>query len=200
MNASITIDKDAFDFLLLMCVGSYDNPYEAASNRAYRDLNRTIRYQALPPEARELLRQKTTELLQNEITSMVRNVISQDQFDSWHHNVCKQIRNFFHEMGVEFYYGQAQKWLNMTIKYLYVIGEQTFDSVFPYLHIPVDNYVFDVAHKVFGMQKPEIAWSRWDDYQNQYMNYQNALRTHITGMAPLRWEFRYWLQEARNKR
>lgn len=200
MSTSVVIDKDAFDFLKSMCVGSIDDPYEAASNRAYRDLNRTIRYQALPLETRELLRQKTTELLRTEITCMVKSVTAQNEFDAWHFNVCSQIRNFFHEAGVEFYYGQAQKWLNMTIKYLYVIGEQTFGSVFSYLHIPIDNYIFDAAQKVFDISKPAVAWSRWDDYQNQYMIYQMALRSHITGMDPLRWEFRYWLQEAKSNR
>ena len=33
----------------------------------------------------------------------------------------------------------------MTIKYLYMIGADTFDDTFKYFHIPIDNYVFDGA-------------------------------------------------------
>lgn len=200
MSMSVVVDKDALDFLKAMCVGAYDDPYEAASNRAYRDLNRTIRYQTMSSDVRETLRKKTTELLRREITWMMSNVTTQDAFDSWHFNVCTQIRSCFREAGIEFYYGQAQKWLNMTIKYLYVIGDKQFDGAFPYLHIPIDNYVFDAAQKAFGVSKPMVAWSRWDDYHNQYMMYQEALRSHITDMDPLRWEFRYWIQEAKSKR
>ena len=200
MGVLVSIDKDALDFLKAMCVGAYDDPYEAASNRAYRDLNRTIRYQTMLSDVREKLRQNTTELLREEITWMMNNVATQETFDSWHFNVCTRIRGCFRDAGIEFYYGQAQKWLNMTVKYLYVIGNEELDAVFQYLHIPIDNYVFDAAAKAFGITKPMVAWSRWDDYQNQYMMYQMALRSYITDMAPLRWEFRYWLQEAKGRK
>ena len=61
----------------------------------------------------------------------------------------------------------------MTIKYLYMIGADTFK----YFHIPIDNYVF--AQKVLGIKRPKIAWSRWESYENQYMEYQKQLRSKI---------------------
>ena len=63
----------------------------------------------------------------------------------------------------------------MKIKYLYMIGADTFK----YFHIPIDNYVFDIAQKVLGIKRPKIAWSRWESYENQYMEYQKQLRSKI---------------------
>ena len=86
----------------------------------------------------------------------------------------------------------------MTMKYLYICGAYTFDGIFPYLHVPIDNYIFHVVQKEFGIPCPKIRWSRWDDYAKQYMDYQLQLRSKIKGISPLRWEFRFWMQEARN--
>ena len=43
----VTVDKDILDFLKAIYFGSYSNPYTAASNRAYLDMNRTIRFQGV---------------------------------------------------------------------------------------------------------------------------------------------------------
>lgn len=103
----------------------------------------------------------------------------------------------YRDNGIEFHYGQSQKWLNMTIKYLYILGECSFDGIFEYLHVPLDNYIMNVAQKELGISRPKIAWSRWDDYTGQYEAYQRALRARILDFPPLRWEFKYWMKEAR---
>ena len=56
-----------------------------------------------------------------------------------------------------------------------MIGADTFK----YFHIPIDNSVFDIAQKVLGIKRPKIAWSRWESYENQYMEYQKQLRSKI---------------------
>lgn len=194
----VSVDKDVLDFFKVIYFGAITDPMAAASDRAYRDLNRTIRFKKMPQEQRDLLRQSVTELFKKEIPTLVeRGVDDQISYDSWHHRICREIRTYYRDAGIEFFYGQAQKWLNMTMKYLYVSGEYTFDGLFQYLHIPIDNYVFSVAKKELGIPQPTTAWSRWDDYNRQYMAYQTALRSNIRGYYPLRWEFKFWMKEAR---
>ncbi len=56
MNTEITyttVDTDALDFLKVIYFGVITNPYEAASKRAYLDMNRTIRFNGMP-EKKEL--------------------------------------------------------------------------------------------------------------------------------------------------
>lgn len=195
----MSVDKDVLDFFKVIYFGAITDPIVAASNRAYRDLNRTIRFKNMPQQKRESLRNMVTMLFKEEIPSIVNNGVNdQNMYDSWHHRICKKIRTYYRDAGVEFYYGQAQKWLNMTMKYLYIIGEYTYDGIFQYLHIPIDNYVFSVAHQELGISHPKVSWSRWDDYKGQYMAYQSALRSQIQSYYPLRWEFKFWMKEARH--
>lgn len=201
MNSKITyttVDADVFNFLKVIYFGEITNPYEAASKRAYLDMNRTIRFGGMPEGIRTELRSSVTALLENEIRRLSsENISSQKDYDSWHRVRCAEIRSIYRDNGIEFHYGQSQKWLNMTIKYLYILGECSFDGIFEYLHVPLDNYLFDVAQKELGIPRPKIAWSRWDDYTGQYEAYQSALRARILDFPPLRCEFKYWMMEAR---
>lgn len=62
----------------------------------------------------------------------------------------------------------------------------------------LDNYVFDVARDVLSVERPKLAWSKWDDYDNQYLAYQKQIRNKVTECEPLRWEFRSCLKAAHN--
>lgn len=44
-----------------------------------------------------------------------------------------------------FYDGQAQKWLNMTIKYMWLTGlwHNEFSKILPKLHVPVDSFIIE---------------------------------------------------------
>ena len=194
---SITVDKDIYDFLQLIYFGGAKDPYEAASNRAYRDFNRTIRFNGLSDNIRLQLRTEVTALLKSEIEQMVCQISTQEDFNAWHYNLCTAIRDIYINHGIEFHYGQSQKWVNMTIKYLYISQTHLFEQQFSFLHIPIDNYIIDIAAREFHIPHPLTPWSRWDHYGNEYMQYQNTLRSKITDLPPLRWEFRNWLNEAR---
>ena len=203
MNTDISytpIDTDVLNFMRYVCFGDIANPYETASNDAYRDMCRTLRFHGFSEENRLKLRSSVTAMLQQEIKRLIlKNVKSQAEYDAWHYELCTRIRAIYREQGIEFHYGQAQKWLNMTMKYLYLIGECTFDGLFQYLHVPVDNYLIDIAWKELGVAHPQTSWSRWNDYAEQYEAYQKELRTKIIGCFPLRWEFRHWLKAAQQQ-
>ncbi len=193
----VTIDKDALDFLKAICFGAIDDPYEAASSRAYRDFSRTLRFNKIDDAIRKELRMRVTSILRERITAIdTYGAASQEDFDSWHKETCSLIMHPYNEIEISFSCGQAQKWLNMTIKYLYIIGNCSFDKVFGFLHIPVDNYVLEIARKELGVPVPSVRWSRWIDYEDEYMAYQKELRSRIKTYEPLRWEFKYWMKEA----
>lgn len=188
----VTVDKDVLDFLKVIYFGTITDPFEAAAFRAYRDFNRTLRFGDIDFNKRINLRKTVTEILRKQITELNNGDIdTQNKFDIWHKETCSMIRQPYNDAGINFSWGQAQKWLNMTIKYLYIVGDCDFKGVFQFCHIPVDNYVFEIARKELGIPMPEIRWSRWTEYDNQYMAYQKELRSHIHGYVPLRWEFKF---------
>ena len=195
----ITVDEDILVFLKAIYFGDLSNSVKAASTRAYLDMNRTIRFEGMLPSRRMELREKVNKIFEEKLKILFSRIIKcQDDFDSWHRDVCSMIRQKYRDESVMLTYGQAQKWVNMTIKYLYVLGATTFDDYFDFLHIPLDNYVFDVAKESLGITRPTLAWSKWDDYDRQYLQYQKEIREKVTGHTPFRWEFRYWLKAARN--
>ena len=71
MIESVTVDKDVLSFLRAIYFGTYKDRYEAAGNRAYRDMNRTIRFNGMEAEKRNTLRAETINLLRNEIEQII---------------------------------------------------------------------------------------------------------------------------------
>lgn len=184
------------EFLKTLYFGAYTNPYEAASRRAYLDMNRTLRFGNLEVVARKNTRNIIVELLETEIISIMKKRRTQMEYDNWHQILSTKMIDEYDKQGVHFTYGQAQKWINMTLKYLYVLCPDKVENNFPNLHIPLDNYVFSVAQKEFDIKYPTKPWSRWESYDD-YMEYQKLIRNNLTDVAPLSWEFVFWLKEAR---
>lgn len=197
-KAEIISDKDVIEFLKACYFGDLRNPIEAASSRAYRDMARTIRFDNLPDLDRKKLRKDANDYFKAELQKLKSNSItSQDDFNTWHFKVSKTIKAKYNKKGITLTYGQTQKWINMTIKYLYVLGENTFDDVFEFLHIPLDNYIFDIARDSFNIKRPTDAWSRWDNY-DKYLEYQKSLREKMVNDMPLSWEFKNWQKATQN--
>lgn len=132
------------------------------ANRAYLDLNRTLKFKKVPEENdRELQKQKSSfrkdisEIIVNRITNLLNG--EPGDYDKWHEETCNIVidkakeyeqNNWLQKNGDEngakgLYYGQAQKWVNMTIKYMWVTErwKDKLDKLMKDLHIPVDRYI-----------------------------------------------------------
>ena len=188
----IKVDKDRFDFLMYAYFGAEENPYIAASIRAYRDLCRTLRfYGGSGFEYRKYI----DNLLEIRINDLLKvSIKSQEQYDDWHHALCDEMVAYYKTTGVEFNMGHAQKWVNMTFKYLYIHGGVDISGVSDFLHIPLDIYVFSVVEAELLISRPCNAWSKIADY-SVYIEYQKEIRKKID-ILPLRWEFSHWTAEA----
>ena len=201
-------EKDILEFLKYSYFGNLKDPIEAASNRAYRDMCRTLRFGVLPIDTKATtisnLIEAVNVIFKEEIPIINEgSIANQEKFDKWHEQLCKNIKVLYNKKGIDFTYGQAQKWVNMTIKYLYMleVEEYTFDSIFEYLHIPIDKYIFEVVEKKLEIKRPVDAWSRWDKYE-EYLKYQKDIRERIEkdkniDVPPLLWEFKNWLEVAK---
>lgn len=197
MPKRIEIDQGRLDFLLYAYFGGDKNPYPVASKRAYRDLCRTLRFHG---GSGIEYRKYIDRLLEDRISSLIANeVVNQEQYDAWHRTLCNEMVEYYNDTGAGFCIGHAQKWINMTMKYLYIHGGVDVSQIFDCLHIPLDQYIFTAVEVNLSIQRPCAAWSKINDY-NIYLNYQKKIRKRLD-VAPLRWEFRNWIDEAtrRNK-
>lgn len=78
-----------------------------------------------------MLRKAVDVLLEERIPELVA-VNDAEDFTKWHHSICEEIVARYEAEGIEFYVGQAQKWVNMTLKYLYVLVPDVVESVLPF--------------------------------------------------------------------
>lgn len=147
----------------------------------------------------------------------------------WHKETCNKVikkaqeyeqDNWLQKNGNEgkgFYYGQAQKWVNMTIKYMWVTErwKDKLDKLMNVLHVPVDSYIIegvwnrdgweDVLKGILvnGKEKSGrfssdkvVPWSKWDE--TQYKDFQVALRTKLKKeQTPFEWEEETWIEIAK---
>lgn len=155
-------------------------------------------------------RKKSAEILLERIDAL--NEAS--DFKKWHNEVCEEIKEQYKDVKQNekkfFTYGNAQKWVNMTMKYLWLLG--LLDDAFDYkkLHIPIDSYIIDIMWKAddyninlpcksenvnreYKYAKPSdyvIGWSRWND--KMYKDFQDSLK----GTFSLDWENDAWIKQA----
>ena len=95
----------------------------------------------------------------------------------------------------EITYGQAQKWVNMTMKYLCVLYEGQCDwlnKIYSFLHIPIDSIILDKAKKEFQNEFSvnNTPWSQLS--REEYITIQNKLRAVIKDVTLMDWEFTAW--------
>ena len=112
--------------------------------------------------------------------------IDQEQFDFLHKLTCERLITFFENQ--KFTYGQAQKWINMSIKYVSMFNHKMTEKYYEYCHIPIDNYIIHATKYRFN-----TAWSKIDSY-DEYINFQKWFRNNYDGI-PLDIEFNMWLNE-----
>jgi hypothetical protein len=119
--------------------------------------------------------------------------IAAEVFDSWHKITCERLISLFDRHGHHLFVGQAQKWVNMTTKYIFTVGEQRvsgFDSVYLYCHVPFDNILLKQLKK-YDFLALNRAWSRLDKY-DEYLERQKWIRQRFS-LAPMDVEFQLLL-------
>lgn len=196
------IHEDILHFLRQAYFGNYrNNPFQVASDRAYRDFCRTIRsktFKTLHDEEKNKAKIAVTNYIRERLAAIhFPEDDNQERFEVWHKETCDGIIRTFSLCDLT--YGQAQKWLNMMFKYLLTLEQPEACRLINWLHIPFDNIIIEraIAKNVF--ERPRKAWSQWT--YDEYTKYQSLLRNWIKNtkgkdFPPIIWEFRNWHNDA----
>ncbi len=184
---------DQFEYLLLLYSGTDPDRLSCCIRRAYRDLNRTLHGFAKVPRKDEL-RVRASVVVRAFLTDLGGASLDQAAFDLRHQAACTELcAAYAAAKFAEFRVGQAQKWLNMALKYVFAFGEDRlpgYAGVFPLAHIPLDNIILGRL-RAYGMPPLTTRWSRLAEYE-VYMDIQRWLRSTFAGSAPLAVEFALW--------
>jgi len=190
------------------------------AERAYLDLNRTLKfgpeYKDDKNDTKEELKEKAEGRLRfkNQICECISEYIIKDlicsnhDFDRGHKKLCDEIIRIS-EKGIitgGMTYGQAQKWVNMTMKYMWLLGiwNEEFKRVIDKIHVPVDSYIIEAVRKGKNFKEaakvtpPTDGWSKWKDY-DKYIKFQKDLRNAVEN-SPIEWEGPAWIEVAKSKK
>lgn len=197
-TSTVTIDPKILDFLYKIYFNFSDGPMRASVNRAYRDFNRTLK--GFPKgEEKENERYNLKENWSNLMIDAIKAKLLKSkfnnwcEFNAWHKDVCERLKNR-NDNYKKLTFGQAQKWLNMTLKYLFVMGDEKVNGIsinYEYFHIPIDNIIQEEILKDLKRDpKDKIfkVWSQIDDY-DKYLVFQREIRIHYPNKIPMDVEF-----------
>lgn len=171
----------AFDFLLYSYFKvSTESPnadvMDSAIKEAYNDAVRQGAFNTLvSDESKELLPQiKQTAFLK--MQQILEEYLQTGKFENnWHKEWCDELVQIFasiksHKGETAFTYGNAQKWVNMTLKNLYIMAiafksskestsKEWYDIIIDNancFHIPLDSYILKAAFSDFETMKSHI--------------------------------------------
>lgn len=178
--------KSSYDFVLQCYFGDLKNPVDAAINKAYVDMaSHTLKcYRSEEYEKKWDCRYKASKEIKKAL-----NGINAENYDDWHKKLCEKLMSVYGKTDDgedKLSFGQAQKWLNMTCKYLQVfaiifkdIGDDEKLQLIPQffmeaknikkLHVPLDSYIMK-EYKISS----SVAWSKMDE--KQYEDCRGAIK------------------------
>lgn len=187
MRKTTLTENDYNTFYKVIFYGRIEDKIKTAIYVAYRDLCRTIRGFSKHKNHDKIFL-NCVESLQNDITKLLNHFEpSQENFDKWHKFACDKLISFSEEILT---YGQTQKWVNMTLKYISMLDHKITESTYEYYHIPIDNYILKKTNYKF-----DTVWSKITSYE-KYLEFQKWFREKYVGI-PLDEEFKMWLNYIR---
>lgn len=181
---SILGDKIKELFFIKLYFNTKEGYEKAGIKRAYLDFNRTLHKKGETDDERKLKKNKTEKYLIPQLKNLLeKQILTQNEFDIEHKKITLNLVEFWSKLTI----GQAQKWINMTLKYWLLFGESRLHNIEKnarFFHIPIDSYV---QKGMFKETNPK-PWSKITEYET-YMNYQNKHREKTTGNYPIIDEF-----------
>ncbi len=235
-------NKKLLDFLLYSYFGCSSEDSEQTvkkkcAYRAYLDLARTVKYVYSSTELEKAtvgtdahafidIRKKRIEAVCYKLIESIEIFPNYPgDFDTWHDRQCAQIicqmntsyddgRKNFLKDGFTFTYGQAQKWVNMTLKYLWLLDMLPNGLSEAELHVPVDSFILEAlketqqfnteGNKITGSGESYYyngeAWSAISESKN-YKKLQDGIRdiAKKQGISPIQWEGPAWMDVAKTR-
>ena len=195
---SIPTRAEQENFLIRVYFGAGPDYLRLCIRRAYLDFNRTLHGISKKPDLyKDLYKTASTEV-EKAITKLRDDakVTNQEAFDKWHRITCVRLCSTYKQHSYsDFHVGQAQKWLNMSLKYIYVIGDERYGHLYQFGHVPIDSIILSRLQRYNPPKLSVESWSRLDDYE-EYLRFQQWIRDTFVDSIPLAVEFHLWLLEA----
>ena len=191
-----------YEFCVYSCIGvTYDDtPQMVISriiDRAYRDATSHV-LRKISNEA------KKTKYRTNASKDIYKAVCgSIKDYNKWHEDLCRKIQQHYPKTST-FSYGIAQKWVNMTVKYLYlysiVSNNKNVSGLINDLLLHIDDYHAPIDSYVLKALGDNESWSKDIKTAKDYIAKRELIPTNYVESNELEWEMNTWLNEAKKYR
>ena len=183
------------------------------SNKAYQDLKRRVPYRysisrikSLEKTERDEYCLKKEDFIKEIKRKIVDGLVDEDGLVAsekmcprdiiqrvW--SVQENYSGLFSEEN-PFTIGLAQKWVNMTIKYVWALGilDENYEEK---IDMPIDGYIINKINKEEkDIDVPNNAWSKWNNFA-EYERIQDSLTEELRNIEKtrIRWENDAWIDE-----
>lgn len=184
------VKQDATRFFALMTMQT-GFTIKACIWRAYQDFCRTL-HGMNSAYGIDPLKNQAESIITNMLKKCISKELTIGDFDKLHRVTCFHLKETF-ESKVSFHIGQSQKWVNMSLKYMYYLhlanllstpsayDRSILEHNIRWFHMPIDNIVLrdltigSIYHQTV---KTGLPWSRIDNYDG-YLRFQEALRNEF---------------------
>jgi len=193
---------------------------EQCINKAYEDSCRHIDYLHSVSDVNSMkrktnpkdIRQKALDFdekkkrFKNTCATRIKNSIlvllspKSTDYDEWHKKLCtgNDYLNYiptglFGNKSSGLTIGQRQKWVNMSVKNMLVMGlwDNELLRYKDKIHVPIDDRIQAQA-KSIGIKTFRSAWNNINDYED-YFRFQTELRKKVK-TPPIIWEWDEWIK------
>ena len=215
-------DNTAIEFLFFSYFGidladenNQDTLLDAAIDRAYVDASRRVwKFE----KNSELTDVKKTDLRANcrkKANGKIKESILKQQSIG---EVYNELEGVYDNSDLKITFGIAQKWYNMTIKYIFIMnvllskrGNFVLNEICKNykgkIDVPVDDFIIKAACGK-GVDVPcnggkssysnKIAWSKWEE--SHYTTFQDNIKNAAKNEDILDYENRLWIDEAKKRK
>lgn len=156
-----------------------------ASNKAYLDMNRTMTFKKdtknLSQEDKNVIYEERKQWRDQGTEFIRKNILNLDKpFKAWHNDACQKLIEIYSKdqlvirdgqkrtnKSAHLTYGQAQKWLNMTLKYLWLLNRlgliedkkirSWINKHEKSFHVPLDSYILKYVAKQDKNKKSKFS-------------------------------------------
>jgi len=175
-----------------------DDALHACVRTAYGDLKRTIHgIGHLQEPQKSAIKDEAHIKILNFLRS-IKSANNLGDFDQKHRDACTSLKKHFSRNELNYFsIGQSQKWINMSVKYLFVICNTfriEYEHIYNFCHIPIDGYILGILPK--DITKHVEPWSKISSYE-KYFDFQNWFRNQYS--CPLDAEFDMWLKASQER-
>jgi len=181
--------EDALWFYAMMTMGK-DISIDGCINTAYRDFCRTL-HGIRNNDHKTEMKSEASDIIRGMIVNILGNSVPQDEFNKLHESACNDIKTVYLKNQTAFFIGQAQKWINMSFKYVYMLyladllkvsktGIDIRKHNYRHFHLPIDNIVLQhqTVKRLYSQHIGNAVWSKIDDYAN-YLVFQKHLKKEV---------------------